>query len=272
MGLPMTSASYHIMRWHSAMDGPWSADAARQFREQGFDGLVVVPSAAWAPEELSFLAELDGLRSFSFTGRLRNDVDAFQVETLEDLTLVTGSKRTVPDVTQKHLRRLCLTDRPGLSVQSHWPQLEWLRVGTWKAADVQFLHGAKELRHVHLEGRRQTGDLEGIQGSAEVEALTTINYSVQGIAPLRGLDALVEVKLLAAKPTAPHGPFDLSDISSPRLSKLWISNASELRNLDSLAAHPVLREVRLIGCPLSDADARALDSFPKRINVQLVKG
>jgi hypothetical protein len=267
----MAPASYHVMRWHSAMDGPWSAEASRRFQQQEFDGLVIVPSAEWKPRDLAFLADLDGLRSFSFTGRLRNDVDAFQVATLEDLTLVTGSKVTVPDDAQQvHLTRLCLTDRPGLAVDQHWPRLEWLRVGTWKATDLRFLEGASNLRHVHLEGRRQQGELEGVQGCTKIESLTMINYSIMDTAPLRGLDALAEVKLMAAKPTASHGRLDLADIASPSLSKLWISNASELRNLESLRDRPVLREVRLIGCPLSDADSQALSSLPRRVNVQLV--
>jgi len=266
----MTSADYRIMQWHSAMDGPWSPEATRSFQQGGFDGLVVIPNADWTPQDLSFLADLEGLRSFSFTGKLRNDLAAFAVPTLEDLTLVTGSKLAVPEVAQARLSRLCLTDRPGITLYQHWPNLEWLRVGVWKATNLSMLEKAARLKHLHLEGRRQQGALDGIEDCVAIESLTIINYSVRDTAPLLGLNMLTEVKLLAAKPTAPHNPLDLAKITSQRLAKLWISNASEVLNLGALASHTALRELRLIGCQLSEADMRTLSSFPRQINVELV--
>lgn len=265
-------AEFRVMRWYSSMDGAWSPEASQRFRDQGFDGLAIVPSRDWIPQNFDFLEELEGLRSFSFTGKLRDDLSAFRIESLEDLTLVTGSKLAVPAAIHSRLRRLVLTDRPGLIVKSRWPGLLALRVGEWKASDLQMLDAADKVTHVYLEARRQRGALDGVEACASLESLIIINYSVANAEPLRGLDSLSELKLLAAKPTPPHETIDLSMLTSPQLAKIWISNAGRLLKLDSLAHLSSMRELRLIGCRLSDADMRAISALPKRIDVQIVKG
>jgi hypothetical protein len=81
-----------------------SADAARRFQQGGYDGLAVICSGEWTPEDLSL--DLPGPRLLQFTGRLRNDLDAFRIDTLEDLTRVTGCRHRIPDVAQPRLRQL----------------------------------------------------------------------------------------------------------------------------------------------------------------------
>src|SRR5262245_45473018 len=120
-------------------------------------------------------------------------------------------------------------------VKPRWPKLSALRVGEWRASDLQMLNTAAELTHVYLEGRRQRGALDGIEACTSLESLIIVNYSVSSTGQLRDLDSLSELKLLAAKPTPAHEAIDLSALTSPRLAKLWISNASRLLNLDSLA-------------------------------------
>jgi hypothetical protein len=134
------------------------------------------------------------------------------------------------------------------------------------------LDRAMTLRNVYLEARRQKGTLDGIQACTGLESLILVNYSIGNTDPLRGLDAISELKLLAAKPTPAHEPLDLSAITSPVLAKLWISNARQLIHIDSLSERPSLRELRLIGCELSEADLRVVSELPKRVSVQLVKG
>jgi hypothetical protein len=41
----------HSMQWRVAMDGPWSPAAARKFRDQGYDGLTLVPGRDWVPAD-----------------------------------------------------------------------------------------------------------------------------------------------------------------------------------------------------------------------------
>jgi hypothetical protein len=259
-----------VLQWNSAFDGPWSAESVRKYREGGFDGLVLSPSADWAPSDLDFLAELTGLRLFSLRSKLRRDLAAFHIDTLEDLTLVTGSRLPVPNAVQPELRRLCVTDRPGLEIDPRWPMLEWFRLGTWRGTDCQILSGAERLATVHIEGRRQSGTLEGIEECQSLENLTTINYSIGDTAPLRALNNLVEVKLLAAHPTPSHGRVDVSDVAGGSLSKLWIANAPALSGIESLSENPMLREVRLIDCGLAESDQRVLDALPKWVEVRIV--
>ena len=261
---------FRVMQWHSAMDGPWSAEAERRFRERGYDGLAVVPSKAWTPPNLDFVRELDGLRLFRFSGKVRDDLAVFEVPGLEDLTLVTGSRRAVPEVVQPKLSALVLSDRPGLFVAARWPGLATVRVGGWKGQDLGVLAGAGRLASAYLEGRRQQGTLDGVEGCAAIESLLLVNYSVASTEPLRGLDALREVKLLAARPTPAHGALDLSAFTSRHLAKIWISNASALLNPGALAQLPALRELRLLGCPLTEADRAAIAALPKHVAVQIL--
>lgn len=95
-------------------------------------------------------------------------------------------------------------------------------------------------------------------------------YSVADSRPLRSLDRLREVKLLAASPTAPHGNIGFSDIASDQLVKVWISNAPSLADIGVLKDLPSLREVRLIQCPLESTDRRELNLLSKKINVSVI--
>lgn len=147
-----------------------------------------------------------------------------------------------------------------------------LRVGEWKAPDLQMLDAANKITHVYLEARRQRGTLDGIEACASLESLIVVNYSVANSVPLRGLDSISELKLLAAKPTPAHDTIDLSMLTSPRLAKIWISNASRLLNIESLALLPSVRELRLIGGQLTDEGMRGIFALPKRIDVQIANG
>jgi hypothetical protein len=264
------AGDYRVMHWHSAMDGPWSPEAERRFREGGFDGLMLVPDAQWHPPSLAFLHDLPGLRMLNYTGKVTDDLDAFRVDTLEDLTLVTGARRKLPDVTQPHLRRLCLTDRPGLEVAARWPALAALRLGTWRGTDLELLAGAKDLSKVHIEGRRQAGSLAGIDSCPAVETLIMINYSVRDTTSLRGLRRLTEARLMATRPTPPHHLVDLSDLAGPSLATLWISNAGEIRGVEALAGPAGLRQVRLLECRLRAEARQILAELPRRVTVEVL--
>jgi hypothetical protein len=258
-----------MMTWHVPMDGPWSAEAARRFRELGEDALTLVPGREWTPSNLDFLHDLEGLRSFRFTGRVSDDLAAFAVPTLEELTLITGSKRAVPPASRPNLSSLVVVDRPGLEVRPRWPGLSRLRVGLWHGADLRILAGADRLAGVYLEGRRQSGSLDGIEECAALESLTLINYSVTDLAAVRHLSMLRSIDLHAATPASPHAPLDMAELPSARLVALRITNASGLHNLDALADRPFLHSVRLVDCSLTEQDRRTLASLD-RIRVEIV--
>jgi hypothetical protein len=261
-----------VLQWNSSFDGPWSREAVRRYREGGFDGLSLAAGGGWTPVDLDFVTELPGLRMLDVQAKVRNDLAPFHVTTLEDLTLVTGSRLAVPDMVQPALRRLCLTERPGLEIAARWPELDWFRLGTWRGTDLRMLDGAAWLSTVSIEGRRQAGSLEGVETCGALENLTVINYSVRDTELLRALDNLVEVKLLAARPTGPHGRIDVADLPGDRLAKLWIANATELSNIETLAGLPALRELRLIECGLTGSDQRVLAALPRRVQVRIVTG
>lgn len=263
-------ADYRVLQWSGSFDGPWSEAAEKRYREGGFDGLILTPSSTWTPQDLEFLLRLPGLRLFSLQAKVKNDIAAFAVPSLEELALVTGSRLSISEVVQPRLRELVLTDRPGINVSMHWPALESFKLGTWRGTNLQLLDGATRLRRFHVEGRRQAGTLAGVESCESLEALQTVNYSIKDTAPLRGLRSLTELRMMAAHPTASHGIIDISDLSGSRLIKLWISNAASIRQLPVLADLPSLREVRLIDCRLTAADRQFLDILAARARVQVI--
>ena len=263
------TTDFKILQWSGAFDGPWSAIGERRYRDEGFDGLSITGGQGWNPPNLEFLHELDRLRFFSAHAKVRNDLAAFTVASLEELVLATGSNRRVPDVAQSVLRSLVVMDRPGLDVAEHWPALESLRIGTWRGTDLHLLGTAEELGSLHIEGRRQSGSLEGIETCPSLREIVIVDYSIASSSPLRQLRKLTNVSLMAAPPSAPHGNIDMLDITSLELRSLWISNASALVHLEALAEASALRSVRLLGCRLTSTDRRTLLSLPGRMHVEI---
>lgn len=263
----MNSGECKILQWDGAFDGAWSGDAAAKYRREGFDGLSLTAGAREKLRDLGFLQDLPGLRYLDVLAKVTDDLDAFRIGTLEELTLATGSRRKVPEVIQERLRALCLTDRPGIAVRDKWPILERFRLGAWRGSDLELLRGAEYLSSVHLEGRRQEGTLAGIDGCVSLTEFTSINYAVEDSAPLRHLGGLRTVKLMAAPPGPPHRRILFSDLAGDKLEKIWISNADELIDVGVLRSLPRLREVRLIHCRIGKADLRTLDSLAANVQV-----
>ncbi|MFI7067414.1 hypothetical protein ACIBL3_40920 [Kribbella sp. NPDC050124] len=265
----MSVGEYRVLQWSGGFDGDWAAGGVDRYREGEFDGLSLYSGGGWTPGDLEFLGELPGLRYLDVNARVSKDLAAFQLDGLEALTLVTGSRRAVPDVVQSSLRTLCLTDRPGIAVAGIWPALERLRLGGWRGSDLEFLRGAERLSSVQLEGRRQKGGLAGIETCRSLVEFTSINYSIEDSAPMRELQKLREVKLMAAPPTHPHRRISGADLAAATLEKIWISNADRLEDIDVLSALPRLRNLRLVHCHLTAEDTRALAALT-RTKVELI--
>lgn len=261
---------YQVMRWDGGFDGPWSSDAVEKYRKGGFDGLSLTPGGGWVPQDLRLVNDLPNLRYFHLRARLSNDLAVFGVDTLEELALATGSRRVVPKVVQPALRRLILTDRPGIDVARKWPMLEEIRVGRWRGSDLRMVCGAERLSVVRVEGRRQTGSLAGVESCRSVTDFMSVDYTLTDTAPLRSLVSLRDVRLLAAQPAAPHRRVSFADLAGPDVVRIWISNAADLQDLEAPAAMPRLRELRIIECPISARDNEILHALPDRIRVERV--
>jgi len=265
----MSADGFKILHWADYFDGPWSPGGLNKYQSGHFDGLSLLTSVNSPPADLLFLADLVGLRSFYLRARVSNDLDAFRVVTLEDLTLVTGSRRVVPKVVQPSMRNLCLTDRPGISAV-RWPALESLRIGMWRGRDLEFVRGAEQLRTVRLEGRRQHGSLTGIEECVALEEFVSIDYSIETTKPLAGLTRLRQVSLMAAPPASPHGEISFADLAGANLQKIWVSNAVALRDVGALDSLPHLRELRLVECRLTDRDMKTLGRLRDGVDVKVI--
>jgi hypothetical protein len=264
-----TPGQYNVLNWSGSFDGPWSDEAVKRYRENGCDGLSIAAGADIAPPNLGFLHNLGGLKYLSLNVKMKNDIDAFKVQSLEDLTLVTGCRLPVPETVQPNLRTLCLTSRPKIDVAAHWPGLQRFRVGNWRESNLQILMNAGSLAELNLECRRQSGSLVGIENCTSLRSLQTVDYSILETTPLKELRLLADLKLLAARPTGPHEKIDISDLTKSNLAKLWISNARQILNLELLEGIQTLREVRLIGCQLSDPQKSFLNAIAKKLRLDV---
>lgn len=251
-----------VMEWSEDFDGPWSSLAERRYVQGGFSGLSLTLAARGRLESLEFLRRFPGLRGFSINARVKDDTEAFRIETMEELALFTGSRLTVPDVVQPELSSLWTLNRPGLAVAQHWPSLERLRVGLWKDADLRLVANGSHLTSVYLEGGGQAGTLEGVESCHRLEKLTIIDCGIRDTAPLRSLDNLVEVKLMAARPAVPHARINLADICNGRLERLRIVRAAKVEGLELLAGCRRVKEVTLVDCDLSASDQAVLAALP----------
>ncbi|MFI9848684.1 hypothetical protein ACIHFD_67640 [Nonomuraea sp. NPDC051941] len=265
----MARHDYKILYWDGDMDGHWSHAAEERYEDNGYNGLVLTPGGSWTPEGLSFLRNLPELRYFSLEQQFKADVEAFEVDTLKELSLVTNSRRPIPHTIQPEMVSLCLTDRPGIALGNHWPQLKEFRLGNWRGADCLALSEGRQLTLTQLEGRRQDISMTGIQNCVNLRSLAMLNVAVHDCEAVAGLANLEEISLMA--PTGKtHAPIDFSPFTSERLRKIWISGASELVNLSRLGEVESLRNIRLIRSNLTDEDRLALAAFPKRIKVEII--
>jgi hypothetical protein len=132
------------------------------------------------------------------------------------------------------------------------------------------LGDANELSTLHLEGKRQSGGLAGLEACSFLREIKSVNYAISDTAPLRGLQNLMSVDMLAARPTGPHGRIDLADLSGSELRRLWISNAPKIFHVEALLEIPTIREIRLIDCRLDDQQRRVLESLPLKGGLRLI--
>lgn len=251
---------FKILQWSGSFDGPWSDEASSRYREGGYDGLSVYAGMGWNGGDIGFLDGLVGLRYLSLNTRIKSDLRTFLTPSLEELVLNTGCRLVPPDVSQESVRKAVVQDRPGLDAGRRWPEIESLRIGAWKGNSLEFLRGARKLSTIYLEGKRQSGDLAGLEPCSFLRELRSVNYAINDTAPLRGLQNLTSVDLMAARPTGPHGRVDLADFSGSNLRRLWISNAPQIFHVESLLEIPTIREIRLIDCGLDEGQRRTLVS------------
>ena len=258
------------MQWSGSFDGPWSGEARSRYLDGGYDGLSVSAGQEWRQNELRFLEGLTGLRYLSLNVRLKNDLRAFLVPSLEELVLNTACGLALPEGIQPSVRRVVIPDRPGLDVGRRWPEIESLRIGAWKGVSLEFLEESRKLSKLYLEGERQAGGLAGLEACSTLRELRSANYAISDTAPLRGLRNLISVDMMAARPTGPHGRIDLADLSGSNLRRLWISNAPQIRHVEALLEIPTIREIRLIDCGLDGPQRRVLESMPLKGGLQLI--
>lgn len=246
----------------------WTPERLRErLIEDGYEGLDLLGRCKIALGHLGFLVDLDQMRILGVETPVKDDRAAFTLTGLQELALLTGCRRPVPECELPVLRRLVLVERDGIESRK-WPVLEELLLGVWRSNAVPFLDGGTRLRDVELQGKGQDASLDGIETCERLESLRVLDATVEDLTPLRALSNLRELKLSSRQ--NPTGSLDLSAITSPVMERIWLTGVGELRNLSSLNDLPSLCELQLGDCPLTDADRVVLDRLADRVEVTIL--
>lgn len=256
----------HVMTWHRG-DGPWGDEAVRRYVRGGYNGLSLSLPSSESLKDLRFLADLPRLRFVSVNAKVADDSAVFSLAELETLTLVTGSRRPLPDHTPPRLRTLVIVDRRGLGGaggEVRWPALTELQVGAFRREDTEWLASFPALELLRLEARKQAVDVSGVRHLSHLRKLVVVNAGLNGLEAFRELHNVEELDLMATARSAGHGVVDLAHVAKAPLRRLWIGHAEGLRNVEALLSVSTLRSCRLIACQPSDADRTVLAELAAR--------
>lgn len=259
------------MLW-SSDDGPWGEEALGRFVSGGYNGLSLNLPPRPALEDLRFLDDVPGLRFLRVNTKVGDDTAVFSLSGLDSLTLLTGSRRPLPSEPSPGLRRLVLTDRPGIDTigrEPRWPDLVDLQVGMFHREDLGWLTSSPALETLRLEARGQTLELSGLREVPSLRKLVLINAGVNGLEPLADLRHLESLDLMATARGANHGVLDLDSLVGAPIQRLWIAHADGLRHLESLLSVPTLRHCRLIACNLTASDGEVLTRLGARCRLEV---
>lgn len=254
---------------HGPADGPWDLPQLQQrFAEGGFNGLNIRFIHPAAFKSLDFLLSLEGLQYLEVNGRIRNDVAAFELPELRELTLATRSPRPIPGFASSSLTRLGIDDRDGKDHIATLESLQELAIWLWKGQNLTFLHDAElPLRKLRLEGMKQVAALDGIASCRNLAEVEVREARIESLKPLSGLTALRSVRILPGYRAKGEACLDLSDLTRLKgLEELRLVYAGAIRSLRPLLDLPALRDVRLRGTEITDGDLSPLSSVSARAN------
>lgn len=250
-------------------DGPWDLPRLQQrFAEGGFNGLNIRFIHPAAFKSLDFLLGLEGLQYLEVTGRIRNDVAAFQLPELRELSLATRSPRPVPGFASSSLTFLGIDDRDGKDHIAALEGIQELAIWLWKGQNLAFLDDAElPLTTLRLEGRKQVAALDGIAGCRKLVEVQVREARIESLEPLSGLTALRSVRVLPG-PTKGEACLDLSHLTGLQgLEELHLVRAGAIRSLRPLLDLPALRDVRLRDTEILDGDLSPLTALSARATV-----
>lgn len=255
---------------HGPADGPWDLPQLQQrFAEGGFNGLNIRFIHPAAFKSLDFLLGMEGLQYLEVNGRIRNDLAAFELPELRELTLATRSPRPIPGFASSSLTRLGIDDRDGKDHIATLERLQELAIWLWKGPDLTFLDDVElPLRKLRLEGKKQLAALDGIAGCRNLAEVEVREARIESLEPLSGLTDLRSLRILSGYRAKGETCLDLSDLTSLKgLEVLNVCDAGAIRSLRPLRDLPALRDVRLGGTEILDGDLSPFSSLSAHATV-----
>lgn len=258
------------------LDRGWSeSDVLRRYRQVGEPaGLRVrrVPGSGLKLASVDFLRGMPGLEFLDVQVPVADDRAAFVLPQLKTLTLLTGSRHTVPAALPSNLDVVVMWARPGLEALAQLGRLRRLVLGRWRGPDLSFLAGAPALEELRVEARYGTYALTGLASCDRLSEIWMSEMRVESLetlAPLRGLRKL----WVTGKIGAPGGPrLDLSALSSmPLLEELRLLSAGSVVSLAPLLALTHLRDARFAGTAIMENDPAIVEELQKRLETLTFK-
>jgi hypothetical protein len=255
--------------WWQPDDGPWSEAATQRYLDGGYHGVYLQLGRGTKSPHLEFLREVPGLRYLEVNGKVIDDTAAFRIPELEELILLTGSKRAIPTLEDlAELGRLGIDDRPGKESIRHASKLQHLTIWRWKGPDLRFLASSSQLRSLRIEGTMNLVSLAGVEGCPDLREIEMTQLRVDTLQPLAQLSSLKTLRLIGSPRIDETPHLDLVDIVGLRnLEQLTLTYAGEVRSLRPIARMPALTEVRLRGTHLVDNDLEPLSALPPTVTV-----
>lgn len=260
-------ASIPFRRYEIRDDQPWTLRDTERYHAGGYNGVKLYPERG-SKLTLEFVRDLQGLRYVEVSGPVADDTPVFDVPALEDLTILTGSKKPLRLEALPLLRRLAVHHRPGLEGVASLPGLTSLFVGRWQGPDLAFLGDKPKLESLRLEGRRKLrASLDGIERAPHLDELMVLDVRIESIEPLRGLTNLREIHLTGVPGMEEGEPWDLTVLTGkPRLEWFHAASQGSAHTLAPLREIPSLVSFG-IGANILDGDLSPYVDLPPHVSV-----
>jgi hypothetical protein len=231
---------------------------------EGSDGVYLRVERGAGLDDVEFLADFPSLRYVEISGRVEDDTASFGLPGLEELILLTRCQVPIPASTSA-LARIGFDDRPGKDALSAITGLRELSMWLWDGPDFTFLGRQPQLSRLTVEGKRSVYSLSGLELCDALVDVELKEMRAESLRPIRGLTKLRRLWLLGNR-QAGGSPnvLDLADLPGSDLEELRLIYGGAVGSVRPLTALGKLRDVRLRGTTVADADLTPLTELADR--------
>ncbi|MGW0950597.1 hypothetical protein ACWCRF_17025 [Streptomyces sp. NPDC002405] len=250
-------------------DEEWRPEYSRYFSSGACNGLVVGAPMQRTGMDISFLLDVQGVRSLRV---LRGVSDLTPVMYCASLERLWISEFYTQQLDLSQLVRLCEAEIPWKAAVRSLPRLvsvEELTVTRWKGTSFSVLAAKPALQRLRLEvARSAVTSAEGADMFPRLQELRLYSGRLRDSRLLADAHQLRNVALLSTKTDSVAFVAAL-----PCLERLELENSGDIETLAPLAEHPALREVLITGSTrISDGDLAPIADNPRLTLIAMERG